>query len=99
MSTVIISFDPIPNRDNIDDIKIINHLDIRLHKPDLLPLRITLWHLKQIKRNCDNPKVFILWGNSAKSVMKYIHNKNPLYKNLLMTVIYLYYDLIINGIN
>lgn len=29
----------------------------------------------------DNPKVFILWGNSAKSVMKYIHNKN----NLILT--------------
>lgn len=28
--------------------------------------------------NDDNPKVFILWGNSAKSVMKYIHNKNHL---------------------
>ena len=59
MGTVIISFDPIPNHDNIDDIKIINHLDIRSHDADLLPLRITLWHLKQIKRNCDNTKVFI----------------------------------------
>lgn len=32
----------IPNRDNIDDIKIINLLDIRLGDADLLPLRITL---------------------------------------------------------
>ena len=42
VGTVIISLDHIPNRDNIDDIKIINHLDIRLRDADLLPLRITL---------------------------------------------------------
>ena len=42
VGTIIISLDHIPNRDNIEDIKIINHLDIRLRDADLLPLRITL---------------------------------------------------------
>ena len=39
VGTVIISLDHIPNRDNIEDIKIINRLDIRLREADLLPTR------------------------------------------------------------
>lgn len=39
VGTVIISLDHIPNRDNVEDIKIINRLDIRLREADLLPIR------------------------------------------------------------
>ena len=39
VGTIIISLDHIPNRDNIEDIKIINRLDIRLREADLLPTR------------------------------------------------------------
>ena len=37
--------------------------------------------------------------DNASFVFKDMHNKNPLDKNILMTGIDLYYDVIINGIN
>lgn len=39
VGTVIISLDHIPNRDNVEDIEIINRLDVRLLEADLLPTR------------------------------------------------------------
>lgn len=39
VGTVIVSLDHFPNSDNIEDIKTMNRLDVRLREADLLPLR------------------------------------------------------------
>ena len=42
VGTVIVSLDHFPNRDNIEDVKTINRLDMRLREADLLPVRTDL---------------------------------------------------------
>ena len=42
VGTVIVSLDHFPNRDNIEDVKTINRLDVRLREADLLPVRTDL---------------------------------------------------------